>query len=308
MKRTLILILTPLLLHSCISNEEGLTKVGLLNGPSSIIMVNAMDELTYLKGEKVHYVIKDNPQHLRALLQSGNIDMAILPMTMAYQMLENELKIKIFAITGWGNLYLVSHDSAASFENLQNQSISIPGEGQTPDLVSKFLIEYLGLQNKVNINYTYPSPLLLTSALAVGKVENAILPEPLASVAIHKDSTLFRSVDLAASWSQSFPEIPLVQSVFVVRTSFYENQKKWFHQYTTALEASADQVIKHPNEAVQLAIKKELLPSTGIDSTIIDKCQLDFVKTGLSNKITPYINTFYQVDTDFNIRQALITE
>lgn len=304
-----IITLFVILLCSCSKNEENFVKVGLLNGPSSIGMVQAMDELTYFENNKIHYIIKDNPQHLRALLQSGNMDMAILPMTMAYSMIENNINIKIFAITGWGNLFLVSRDSIVDFNEIKDGIVSIPGEGQTPDLVSRFLIEYLGLQNKISINYTYPSPLLLTSALVVNKVKFAVLPEPLASIAISKDSTLNRTIDIAQLWQESLPDIPLVQSVFVVRNSFYDKHQEWFKHYSDTLEKSILEVIAHPAHALELAVKKELLPSKNLDSTIIINCQLDYVsQQNIANGMTEYLNTFYTLEDDFCIDDYLIVK
>jgi len=204
-KTLIVSLLLLLTFQSCITKEENVVVVGLLNGPSSIGMVQAIENQTYLDGVKIQYHIKDNPQHLRALLQSGNMDMAILPMTMAYSMIDNNIDIKIFAITGWGNLFVLSRDSLVDFSQITNGIISVPGEGQTPDLVTKFLIEYLGLQNKVSLNYTYPSPLLLTSALAMDKVSYAVLPEPLASLALSKDSSIFRTINIADLWHKSLP-------------------------------------------------------------------------------------------------------
>lgn len=288
--------------------EERVVKVGLLNGPSSIGMVQAIENQTYHDYIKVQYQIKDNPQHLRALLQSGNMDMAILPMTMAYSMIDNNLGIKIFAITGWGNLFMLSRDSLTDFSKMDKAIISVPGEGQTPDLVTKFLIDYLGMQDKISLNYTYPSPLLLTSALAVGKVDYAILPEPLASLAINKCTELKRSIDLGLLWKNSLPEIPLIQSVFVVKDSFYKNNKEWFYTFAKALESCALEVRQNPKEALELAVKKELLPLQAFDTSLIQNSRLDFVRADLiTDDISKYLETFYTLDDEFSIKKHIIS-
>lgn len=304
----LLLTLSLLLLHSCITKEENVVNVGLLNGPSSIGMVHAIENQTYRDGKKVHYLIKDNPQHLRALLQSGNMDLAILPMTMAYSMVENNLDIKIFAVTGWGNLFMLSRDSLSDLSKLDKAIISVPGEGQTPDLVTKFLIDYLGLQDKISLNYTYPSPLLLTSALAVEKVDYAVLPEPLASLAMSKNKELKRSIDLGLLWRSSLPNIPLVQSVFVVKESFYKENKTWFNSYSKELELCAVEVMNFPSEAIELARKRELLPQLVFDTCLIKNSRLDYVRAdAIADDITKYLETFYNLDDSFDINNHIIT-
>lgn len=306
-KTLIVSLLLLLTFQSCITKEENVVVVGLLNGPSSIGMVQAIENQTYLDGVKIQYHIKDNPQHLRALLQSGNMDMAILPMTMAYSMIDNNIDIKIFAITGWGNLFVLSRDSLVDFSQITNGIISVPGEGQTPDLVTKFLIEYLGLQNKVSLNYTYPSPLLLTSALAMDKVSYAVLPEPLASLALSKDSSIFRTINIADLWHKSLPSIPLVQSVFVVKNSFYQDNKEWFNTFADSLEKSALEVIANPNAALTLAIEKELLPPLGFDTSVITNSHLDFVRNEqMADTITRYLDTFYTLDDSFDIQEYII--
>lgn len=303
----LFILLFFLLFQSCIKKEKDNVNIGLLNGPSSLGMIYAIEEETYHEGSKVHYQIKDNPQHLRALLQSGNMDMAILPMTLAYGMIENNIDIKIFAVTGWGNLFVLSRDSIENLLQVDKCTISVPGEGQTPDLVSKFLIDYLGIQDKVSLNYTYPAPILLASALAVGKVEYAVLPEPLASLALSKDSTLQRSVNIAELWNKSLPEISLVQSVFVVRGAFYEGNKDWFDSYANALEVCADKAILMPDSALQLAVNRGLLPQNTFDASILENSRLDFARqANISHSITQYLNTFYSLDKNFNIDNSLI--
>ncbi len=307
--KLLNIIISIFLLTSCITKEENVVNVGLLNGPSSIVMAAAVEEQTYFEGERIHYQIKDNPQHLRALIQSGNLDMAIVPMTMAYNMIENNFRIKIVAITGWGNLFLLSHDSISSFQELEGQIISVPGEGQTPDLVSKFLIDYFAMQNKIGLNYTYPSPMLLTSALAIGKVKYGVLPEPLASLALQKAPSLKRSINIAELWQESLPDIPLVQSVLIIKTPFLTENKEWCNQYINAVQQRAISHINHPAQALQLAQKHEMLPASITDSMIVINSRLDF-KSGtiIADDIAAYLKTFYALEEDFSVEKYLMTE
>jgi len=309
MMRVYPLLFLSLLFSSCLSKEEDVVNVGLLNGPSSIVMAAAMEEATYFEGQHIHYLIKDSPQHLRALIQSGNLDMAIVPMTMAYNMIENNFNIKIAAITGWGNLFILGQDSIGSFQELEGKTISVPGEGQTPDLVSRFLVDYFSMQDKISLNYTYPSPLLLTSALAVGKIQYAILPEPLASLAKQKNPQLKRCLNLAELWQHSLPDIALVQSVLIVKTDYYTAHSAWFEAY---LNASQDLALKHiqqTSEALQLAIKHELLAPGIQDTLIITRSRLDFKRdSSIADDINSYLQTFYSLQDDFNIYDHLILE
>lgn len=303
------LILILVILVSCNEKDKQIVNVGLLNGPSSISMVQSIKKESYYEGRNVHYVIKDNPQHVRALLVSGNLDMAILPMTMAYNMIDNNIDIKIFAITGWGNLYLLGRDNITDLSELSGKTISVPGEGQTPDLVSKFLLEYLYLQDKVNLNYTYPAPLLLASALAVGKIEYAVLPEPLASLALSKDNSLKRCMDISEEWNKALPNIPLVQSVFVVRSDFYKRHVAWFDAYANEVEKNSEYTQLHQDETIELAKKLELLPPTIAATDIITNSHLDFVRDEkMADNITNYLKTFYILDEDFDIHPYLITK
>ncbi len=307
MKTQLLLHLSLfLLLSACNKKEENIVNVGLLNGPSSIAMSRSISQQTYQDGLKINYLIKDNPQHLRALLQSKHLDMAILPMTMAYSMIENNIDIKIFAITGWGNLFVLSRDSL-DLTSEKKIIISVPGEGQTPDLATQFLIDYLSLKNKVSLNYTYTSPLLLTGALSAGKVQYAVLPEPLSSLAQNKDAGLIRSLDIGQWWQETLPDIPLIQSVFVVKGDFYKNNKAWFSQYADSLENKILYAINHPELTLKLSAEKKLIPPELKDVNILINSRLDFVKTTqAAEDMTRYLKTFYTLDENFDIKKYLI--
>lgn len=293
MKSRIFLFSLLLCLASCTVKDPNIVSIGLLNGPSSIGMVKSIDNTNYHEGKQIHYKIKDNPQHLRALMQSNNLDMAILPMTMVYSMIENDVDIAIFAITGWGNLYLLSRDSIHDLKELVGKSISVPGEGQTPDLVTNFLLEKSMIRKDVHLNYTYPAPLLLASALAVGKIDYAVLPEPLASIALSKDSTLIRSLDLADVWSNSLPNIPLIQSVFVVHNDFYSNNKKWFDSFTPIVKQNSEAVRKHPLEALEMAEKHKLIPSQLINEELISNSKLDYYDhNDMATRLYQYLEVF----------------
>lgn len=304
--KNLLLFSLSFIVFSCIEKEANTYTFGLLKGPSSIGMVQALEDLTYFNSKMVQYQSKDNPQHLRALVQSGNMDMAILPLTMAYSMIDNGVNIKIAAITGWGNLYLISRDSIQDFSELTGHCISVPGEAQTPDLVSKFLINYYNLNQKTSINYTYPAPILLTSALAVGKVDYAVLPEPLASIALAKDKNLKRSLSLADIWKEEIKR-PLIQSVLVINEKTYTSNKKWFSAYFNIINKQVDSINAYPEKALELAHKHQLVPKKLNQASIIENSKLDFLYgKKIAGTITSYLHTFYPEMTEDEISRMLI--
>lgn len=307
--KAIALFLIALILSACNKKEKQVVQIGLLNGPSSISMVHAIQKDGYFNEKAVDYIIKDNPQHLRALIMSEHMDMAILPMTMAYSMIDNDIDIKIFAITSWGNLYLLGRQEVTDLSELAGKTISVPGEGQTPDLVTNFLLDYQNVNDKVDINYTYPAPLLLASALAVGKIDYAVLPEPLASLALSKDTSIHRCIDLGGVWDNAFPDIPLVQSVFVIRTPFYEQNRDWFTAYAKELKIKVDYTLEHPDETIALAQKYELLPPNLPAKNIIANSHLDFVRdASIATDITSYLKTFYVLEDNFDMHSYLIIE
>ncbi len=308
MKAQILSIILVIFLSSCIQKRSNTVSFGLLNGPSAIGMVKSLDELTVYNSKIINYEKKDNPQQIRALLQSGNINMAIIPMTLAYHMIDNKIPIKIAAITGWGNLFLLSRDSIHHFSNLKNTCISVPGEAQTPDLVSRFLIDHYDLNGSVSLNYTYSSPILLMSALAIGKVNYAVLPEPLASIAISKDSSILRAINLADVWKDE-TKIPLVQSVLVINETFYKKNKVWLKTYLKEVEKNTTYIIQHPVEALKSAKEHELLPQSIHNENIIKYSQLDYQQgKKIADIITSYLKIFYHLDDDFNINSYIIME
>jgi NitT/TauT family transport system substrate-binding protein len=309
MKNTLYILVILSVLFGCKSKQTNTVDIGLLNGPTVVSMIRCIDSTTFHNGENIRYHVKDNPQYVRALLQSDNLDIAMIPMTMAYDMIENNIDIKVFAITGWGNLSIVSREAVSSMNDFAGKTISIPGEGQTPDLVTKFLIERLSLEKKIHLNYTYSSPLLLMGAVSVGKVNSAVLPEPLSSIAINNDPTLSRSIDLAELWSESITQTPLIQTVMVVRCAFIEEHKQWFKSFTPILKENVLWVQDSPQEAIDLAIAHDYIPQSLSGLNVIENSHLDYVDgENMINSVTVFLNEFYDVSDDLELDKYLYND
>jgi len=76
-------------------------------------------------------------------MMQHKLDFAILPTVMAANLYNKGVDFKIIAVPIWGTLYvLANHPGIKSFSDLNNQTISVFGQGATPDILLQRFVEY----------------------------------------------------------------------------------------------------------------------------------------------------------------------
>lgn len=171
------------------------------------------------------FSVEADPSNVTAAVVNGTADIAALP-TNAASVLYNKTNggVQLLALNTRGVMYLLTSDtvSVSSFADLKGKTVYVPA--QNPTFIFSYLCEKNGLKvgEDIIIDNTYAQPADLRTALASGKVDIAVLPEPMVTIAMSANDKLVNALNLTAEWDKVSEEGSLVQGCLVVRKEFAE--------------------------------------------------------------------------------------
>ncbi len=284
-----LLILTLLLsVVACATPaEETAVKVYTLNGTTGFGMAKLMsDAKTDEKLSHYKFEVKTDASDVTAALLSGDADIAALPTNAAANVYnKTQGKVRILAINTLGCLYLLTNQNVTvnSFADLKGKTVYAPA--QNPTFIFKYLCEQNGLtvgKDVVIDSTSYAAPANLKDAVAAGKADIAVLPEPmvtLASVAAKKSgaATLTVAMDLTEEWNRVGEEDTLVQGCVVVRTEFLEAHPEAVKKFLTAYKESIEYLETDLEKASQMIVDCGIFANAAVAKTAIPKCNVRYM-------------------------------
>ncbi len=179
-------------------------------GPMAIPMAYiAANNLLSAVADKTDVVVWENPTQLQAMVAGKQGDFVTMPSNNAAIFYNKGVSIKLLDITVWNITYLVSSDaSAKSFADIKGQSIAVPFQGSVPDLMFQYIAKKEGLDPQKDFTVRYATdPTQASQLLLAGKVQNAVLSEPMATASIlqsqNSKTKLYRALSFDAGWQQA---------------------------------------------------------------------------------------------------------
>lgn len=229
------------------------------------------------------------------LLISGTADIAAVPTNLASVLYnKTEGKIKVLSVNTLGVLYLLENgETVNSLADLRGKTVSVPGQGTNPEYVFRALLKNSGiegLEESVTIDYSYPSPDELTTAVATGKCSLAVLPEPKVTAAMMKNQSLRVALDFSAEWKNA-TGTELVQGCLVARTEFIEAHPEAVEEFCRMYEESVNKVTSDPAGAAADIVYAGIVPNEALVNAALPKCNIVYL-TGEEMKTS--LNKFWK--------------
>jgi len=154
----------------------------------------------------------------------GEADIAVIPSNLAAVLYNKGVDIKVAGIAIWGNLYMVSADPGATWEDMGGQEVYMLGRGLSPDIVLRHLMVKNGLDPEKDMTLHYVGASSeLAPAFLTGKSRFSIMPEPMLTVVKSKKPDTNVMIDLQKEWSAlygtavGYPQVTLVVSGALAR-------------------------------------------------------------------------------------------
>ncbi len=237
------------------SVEVQFLKVASLNGPSSIPLAYLYENAAVLDGAPVDFQLYASPLLELPKLLNGEVDIGFLPPNMAAKAYNgSDHALVMLGISGNGNLYLLSDDAKlSSLEGLAGRTVFVAGQGATPEYVFRFLTEGIDVQSDYSIQTAD-----LAAALVAGKIHYALVPEPFATVATSKSTSVRRSLDIQKLYGERRGGAGYPMTVMVCRADFARQHPAIVRKFLDSYRKATEWTVSHPQEAGALVEKHTL--------------------------------------------------
>lgn len=294
-----IITLTALLCSCNVGEIEELEiKVSVLNGTTGFGAAKLMSDATSGQTElNYKFTVEKEAEPITKGLINGSIDIAALP-TNAAAALYNKTNgaVKIATVNTLGVLYLVVNGEKVEISNiseLDGKTVYCPAQNPA------FIFEAICRENNINvtIDTSYAEPAFLREAIATGKVDIAVLPEPMVTIAQNANDKLTVALDLTDEWEKVYGEGTLMQGCIVVRTEWADAHPKELEQFLSDYASSIQFTVSDPKGASECIASTGIFAQAAVAEKAIPKCNIVYVDgEEMANALDVFFAKLYDVN------------
>lgn len=296
-----LLILLPLAAKGRAEERSGESpvRVASLTGPSGLSMARMVCNPPRIDSTLLQFEIAGSVDVLIPKLVTGDIDIGILPVNVAAKIHATDPELLVVgAVTGLGMLSVITRDPAVTrIVDLAGKKLYVAGQGATPEYVLRTLFKKAGV-HPVMLDFSL-SPADIATALASGRIDYAVLPEPFTTLALARDTLtppLVRTFSLSAAWqsygfSEDFP-----MTVCVIRRQFARDNPALVRSFLEAYRQSILWTVTNPAEAGICAERAGLGILAPVAEKAIPYCGYTFIP---ASEARPIIDSLLSVFLDY---------
>lgn len=275
-------------------------RVGSLKGPTSLGMLQMMEEAAGQEAPQYTFQIEGTADALTGPLIQGELDIALVPANVASVLYnKTEGQVCVIDINTLGVLYVVSADATiSSVQDLKGRTILLTGKGTTPDYVLQYLLQQNGISlDEIQLEYkteaTEVAAYLAEDAAAVG-----VLPQPYVTAVQMQNENMEARLNLTAEWDAvSAGGSKLVTGVTVVRKAFLEEHPEAVKQFLAAHDKSSNWVKENVAEAAPIAVAYEIVAKEPIAVKAIPQCNLVCIQgKEMKEALQGYLQVLFTMD------------
>ncbi len=281
--------------------EMTTVNLGVMKGPTGFAVAEiAKDEGVLSSDSNINIVVHASPQEVIAKMINGELDAAFLPSNVAATLYAKGAPISMAAVTGEGMLQMITTDATIEYmDDLRGVNIGIPGEGSTPDQLTKIIFTAFGidLEDLLTLDYSVASPAQLTQMYIAGKISVVVLPEPFLSLAKAKRDDSIMLLEYQAIWNALTGVSNYPMTVLVVNNEFIADNTAVYHSFLEAVQQSVAWVKNNVDEAAQVIEDIDLM-SASIAKMSIPNLNLTFIPAvEAAEAVDMYYSILYGFDS-----------
>jgi NitT/TauT family transport system substrate-binding protein len=295
-------ILTALILPACRKHTGNPSiTIGALNGPSGLSLVKLMDENASEIQYPADFVIRNDPELIKAMMIREEVELALVPFTMAALLYNHDFPYQLVGVPVWGSLFLVGSDSTIqNVGDLKGKTIHSLPRNMTPDIILRYILSKNAIDpdKDLALNYTFTTPLELSAALQSNRISIGIVSEPMMSRILMKNQSLVVLFDLAELWDEIHQKGQmLAQTALLVHKDWALENPEILHAWCEKYAAAIDWTNSHHEEAGVLAVEQKIARKANEVSEAIPRCRLEFhYASDQKEELLKYLNLLFGID------------
>lgn len=294
----LCLMLIGQLPATAAQDEAAPIRVLALKGPTGMGMAPMIAQ----KDPDYSFTLAAAPEELTGSIVSGNFDIAAVPTNLAaalYQKTKGQ--VQMLAINTLGVLYVLEKgDGVQSVSDLAGRTLLSAGQGATPEYAISYILSANGV---TDARVEYKSEHNEVSALAAaGKADLVLLPQPMATALMMKDSGFRVALDVTEAFSQAArlrgsPDAVLSMGGLIVRKAFAEENPAAVAEFLAAYRQSVETVNVRPDSAARDIVAAGILPSEAVALAAIPLSNIVYID---GQDMVRQLSPFFEILFGFN--------
>lgn len=276
----------------------GQLSIAAPKGPTSMGMAQLMNN--YAEGGLYHFTLVGSPDELVSGIVQGEYDIAAVPVNLAANLYQKtEGNIQLAAVNTLGVLYIVeSGDTVHSVTDLKGRTIYATGKGSTPEYVLNYILRENGLTPGEDVTIEYKTEHAeLSSLLAAGKADLALLPQPYVASAMTGNPDLRVALDMTEEWDKT-EQGQLTMGCLVVQKKLAEESPELLDNFLREYRDSVNFIKDEENlEISSQMIEHFHILKADIAKQALPQCSLTFVRGDKMKEMTEgFLQVLYEFD------------
>jgi len=280
-------------------------KVHVLKAPTTVGMIKMMEpsiKPNLQMGDSVFYEIEQNSEELYAKLQTGDIEIAVIPTVMAAKLYNDGAEYQIAAINTSGFMYVLAGDvTIKNWSDLKGQEVSIADKGGDLDTMFKYLLMQNGIDPDKDMTLKYISTLEELAQLVInGDSKIAVLPEPWVSMVVSESDAYKIALDVQTEWIRvNGFDASLAQTCIVIKSEVASKNHEEFSLFLEDYVNSIDWVNQNPTETAKLLSKHDIGVAVNLAESVIPRSNLIF-RNAIDAKpaVEKYLEVFLELSPE----------
>lgn len=269
MKKLLAFILTLSLLTVSFAScelfkeekESEPIKIAYMNGPTGMGIAKLINDNGGIEGnEKYKFVKYSDAALATADLVAGTVDLACIPTNTAATLYNKTKNVEVLSLNCLNSLYIMTKTGTEikDLKDLEGKTIYTIKNG-TPAVILNHLLNESGVNATIKTSIgegadekAIAAPTDLAPLLIAGKVDVALVPEPVATAAPlkiasqNKDYTYTVAINLTDAWSQ-ISNSPVAMGCIIANKNFTKNNKDAVNAFLDEYKASINYISDSKN-------------------------------------------------------------
>lgn len=265
---------------------------------SIVKMIKEKPEIS--KNLEINYSIIKGSDALVSKVLKGDGDIFIVPSNVAAIAYNKDVGYKLAGTVGFGSLYVISSDDAVNtLEDLKGKDVYNVGQGLTPDLIFKILLENAGINPEKDLTLSYVNAASELAPLFIeGKAKYAVVPEPMLTQIMSKKPDTKIVASLNDLWkgindtNMGYPQSSVIVKDELVNNNF-DDVKKILNEINISTKWANDNKEEAGAYAEEVGItgKKDIIEKS------LERANLGYVSALDSESIyIGYYNKIYSLE------------
>lgn len=277
-------------------------NVALASGPISVGMASFVSEAQQGKlSQDYHVAVVTSSEQIAPAVEEGQVDIAVVTPSIASKLYnETDGNVMVVSIDSLGALGVVTgNKKIRRWADLAGKTVYMTDEGSVSEFVVDYLLESVGIADKVDIVYKSDSvevaAMLRSERNAVG-----ILSQPYAAVfrAEVKDKEVRQVMDVSKEWDETVSDASrFVGGVTVVRKDFAKENPGVIEAFLEEQAASVELAAVDPYSVLELIPAAGIMDAEMTTEVSVRACHPEFI-TGKDMRaaLADYLNVLYNAN------------